>query len=187
MMATWHRPPLVRLASGGAPLRMRVGTITPIVSMGSQTPKRSAYPWLEPLSLSPMHMPHTHVHMHARAARAHACACSMCTFPTFASLCVPSAASAATPMGARALGAALRKSALETRRATPGITVTCALHRLRIRRRRRPRPSRRRHRIARGNFLSSRRARIRVQIGTSASNTSTRRMASTFSADGPRG
>ena len=41
MMAPWHRPPLVRPASGGAALRMQMGTIMPTMSMGSQTPKRS--------------------------------------------------------------------------------------------------------------------------------------------------
>eukprot|EP00321_Phaeocystis_globosa_P005230 CAMPEP_0118818094 /NCGR_PEP_ID=MMETSP1162-20130426/5882_1 /TAXON_ID=33656 /ORGANISM="Phaeocystis Sp, Strain CCMP2710" /LENGTH=86 /DNA_ID=CAMNT_0006748247 /DNA_START=77 /DNA_END=334 /DNA_ORIENTATION=+ len=62
-----------------------------------------------------MHMPHTHVHMHAYAAcarspRLHRSVCHAVT--------------AATPMGARVLGAALIRSALETRRATPGTTVT---------------------------------------------------------------
>ena len=146
--------------------------------------EKKCVPFARTSKAHPMHMPHAHAH--ASCACAHACACSISTIPH---VCTPPCAmctvSAATPMGASALGAALIECALETRRARPGITVTCA-HRLRRRRRRR-RHRHRRHRIARLSSLGSRRARIRVQIRPSASNSSTRRMASSFSADGPHG
>ena len=90
------------------------------------------------------------------------------------------AVTAATPMEARAPGAAQRQRALTATRRV-GITVTCA------HRRRRPRPRRPRRRHASGSSLGSRRARIRVPTSATAPDTSTRRMVSTFSASGPGG
>ena len=94
------------------------------------------------------------------------------------------AVTAATPMEARVPGAAQRQRALTATRRV-GDTVTCA-HRRRPRPRRRHRRPRRRHAL--GSSLGSRRASIRVpRTRTSAPNTSTRRVVSTFSAGGPRG